>query len=207
MTENLVKLVARSGIYAYDRSDKIKRIAKNADSAACDIASTNGVLSIALEDAGISESAALPYQPLARRINEIRNQVMMHRKGNVPVVQVCSFIEALDEILCTVFEGGYYAHNYARQWERTAQSLTDARLVFFTVATWLAYIHAKTDTVRHKPIREDRALFFLYTTTGEPRLDYSEIRDAVGDAKRLAAHIGTDRFETNMKRRYFEFPM
>ncbi|MBS3138504.1 hypothetical protein J4207_02250 [Candidatus Woesearchaeota archaeon] len=73
MTENLVELVERSGIYTYNRGDKIKQIAETADKAACDIASTNGVLTNALDDSGITENAAIIYKPLARRINKNRS--------------------------------------------------------------------------------------------------------------------------------------
>ena len=132
-------------------------------------------------------------------VTGIRNQVMMHKAGNVPVVQVCSIIEAVDEMVCKLFEDNNFAYKYTRRWTLNGQSLTDAGLVFHTVATWLVYVHAKSDDAKHKPLRDDRALLFLCAMGSVPRREYYNIHTAVSHAQLLGMEIGKDKFEERIK--------
>jgi len=205
MTESLVKLVARSGVYDYDRGSQIKRMAKGADNHATHLYSTNGLLSTALEDAGIDWEYREPFQILAQRINGIRNSMMMHHKGNVPVVQVCTFVDGLSEVLYKLGEKESLSYDFGMTWANTAQSLEDPRLVFYTVATWLGYVSTKCHSVKHKRYNQDMAKFFLNMIDGRPRRQYEQIRDAVKDLRLLVKHLGESRFMKNVERRFFDF--
>ena len=214
MTKSLLKLVASSGLYDRDRSAPFKNIVRLADQVAQDRqVSRGGALDEALEDIYIPEEKfgfyfkdeKIPFQELARRTEDVRLTVVRDRKRNVPVVQVLTMLEAIIDYCQIIYNGrGGHERRLAEQWSHNAQSLSDPRMVFYTVAVWLGYLHTKAPAVSHKRYDENRAILFENMIDGQPRLQYPLVRDATKDLALLAERIGTSRFEKNVHRRYFD---
>src|SRR3989344_4582905 len=112
--KNLVELVELSGIYEFNRGQKLREVAKIADEVAWTLLTTTNPLSDSLEDIGITENAVHPYYSLARRIDTICLNAMDENK-QYPIVQVSSLLDAIAETTETLFSGAEPIHKEVKQ--------------------------------------------------------------------------------------------